>query len=247
MAAMSNPIGSRAEKRSWYKLLAQASEIAVLVVVLAAAVVILRQLWWKRSADRAVRTTVAVPAAPVALDNAPVKGETTARAVMIVYSDFQCPFCGVFARETLPVLVSEYVNNGKLAIAFKNLPLSLIHPLARDAATAGVCAHRQGRFWQWHDALFARDVDLQRDGIAVATRAGNVEPVALATCQQEKSVADQVDREANQARALGIRSTPAFVIGTMGPKGSVSATAVMVGAQPVSKFRAALDQITSNR
>src|SRR3989339_930155 len=68
-----------------------------------------------------------VPSRPVSLEGAPIRGSADARMALIVYSDFECPYCRRFARETLPLLQERYVKGGDLLIAFRHLPLERIH------------------------------------------------------------------------------------------------------------------------
>lgn len=89
----------------------------------------------------------------MSLDGAATKGDRKAKVALIEYSDFQCPFCGRFARETLPQLDEKYVRPGKVLVAFRHLPLP-IHALAQRAAEAAECAGQQNKFWLMHDFLF---------------------------------------------------------------------------------------------
>lgn len=166
---------------------------------------------------------------------------------MIIYSDFQCPYCGSFSRDTLPFLETDYVQTGKLMLAFRNLPLQNLHPLAVRAAETGVCANNQGRFWQWHDALFAPGNLLQQEGFASIRAAAGLNPTELDACLSDKNVSGQVSQEIRTAAALGIRSTPTFIIGTRQIDDTVKAVAVISGAVPLKNFRSALDGVVVGR
>jgi protein-disulfide isomerase len=74
------------------------------------------------------RPAPAVPAAPISLDGAALKGSPDARAVLIIYSDFECPYCARFANDTWPAIEEKYVTTGKVRVAFRPLPLERIHP-----------------------------------------------------------------------------------------------------------------------
>ena len=82
---------------------------------------------------RAAEESQPVPVTPVSFSNAPIKGDIHAKVGIIVFSDFQCPFCAKFARDTLPTLEKEYVDTGKVFLAFRNNPLIKIHPFSRQA------------------------------------------------------------------------------------------------------------------
>lgn len=82
-----------------------------------------------------------------------VLGDMNAKVTLIEYSDFQCPFCDKFFRETYPLLKKEYVDTGKVRLVYRHFPLSF-HPLAEPAARASECANEQGKFWEMHDGIF---------------------------------------------------------------------------------------------
>ncbi len=92
----------------------------------------------------------------VDLGNAETKGPKDAKITFIEYSDFQCPFCSR-AYPTINQLMKDY--DGKAQLVFKHFPLISIHPRAQKAAEAAECARDQGKFWEFHDALFENQQD----------------------------------------------------------------------------------------
>src|SRR5437867_3851348 len=92
-------------------------------------------------------------ATPVLLDSRITLGNPNAKLGIVIFSDFQCPYCAEFARVTIPQLEHEYVRVGTLLLAFKHLPLTTIHPQAIAAAEAAECAGLQVLFWPMHDQL----------------------------------------------------------------------------------------------
>lgn len=91
------------------------------------------------------------------VDDSRIKGDKNAAVTMYEFSDFECPFCGSFYRDTYKQLVDNYVSKGKLKIAFVDHPLSF-HPQAEPGAEAARCAQEQGKFWEMHDKLFELQV-----------------------------------------------------------------------------------------
>src|SRR5688572_14403209 len=89
------------------------------------------------------------------LSKAPMRGGASARVAMVELSDFECPFCGRYSRETAPQLMKQYVDSKRIAYAFLHLPVAT-HAFAFKAAEAAACAGDQGKFWEMHDVLFAR-------------------------------------------------------------------------------------------
>ena len=165
------------------------------------------------------------------------KGSATAPVTIYEMSDFQCPWCGRFARETLPILEREYVATGKVKIVFVNFPLSM-HKNAVPAAELAMCAGRQGKFWQVHDLLFRhqdRWEGLAQPGsyfLALGDSAG-VDRDQLVACVRTGATRAIVEEDANGSARTGARSTPAFYI-----EGGM-----MTGAQPIAVFRQVLDSI----
>lgn len=90
----------------------------------------------------------------VDLGDAPKKGEADAPIKIIEFSDFECPYCAIFYSQTFSQIQKEYIDTGKVFFAFKQFPLSL-HQYAQKAAEASLCAGEQGKFWEYHDKLFA--------------------------------------------------------------------------------------------
>src|SRR6185436_20936742 len=92
-----------------------------------------------------------VPNFDLTLAGAATKGRASAPLVMLEFSDFECPFCGRYSRETYPQVQREYVDTGKVRYVFRHTPIERIHPQAMKAAEAAECAGTQGKFWEMHD------------------------------------------------------------------------------------------------
>jgi len=89
------------------------------------------------------------------VDRHPSQGSDTAVLTLVEFSDYQCPFCGLYVRETSSQIRRDYVETGKLKYVFRNFPLEAIHGDAFKAAEAAHCAGEQGKYWEMHDRLFA--------------------------------------------------------------------------------------------
>jgi protein-disulfide isomerase len=89
--------------------------------------------------------TLALPTKPLAISGAPSVGSRTAQVALIEFSDFDCPFCAKFSKDTRPILEERYGSSGQVLFVFKQLPLP-IHPEARVAAAGSLCAAKQGKF-----------------------------------------------------------------------------------------------------
>jgi len=139
----------------------------------------------------------------------PSKGPDDAVVTIIEFSDFQCPFCQRVVP-TIDQIVAKYPT--EVRFVFRNLPLSNIHPRAQAAAEAAACANNQGRFWDYHDLLFANnrafaDEDLER----YASEVG-LELEAFRQCVQNRETRQIVDADSAVAEELQISGTPSFLI-----------------------------------
>jgi protein-disulfide isomerase len=95
--------------------------------------------------------------ANVDVGNAPARGSQDAPVTIVEFSDYECPFCGRFFRETLPALQTEYIDSGRVRLVYRDFPLNS-HRHAQKAAEAAKCADGQGHYWAMHDLLFERGV-----------------------------------------------------------------------------------------
>lgn len=169
----------------------------------------------------------------IALDGAPTRGPDTAPVTLVVFSDFQCPFCANLAA-TLRQVEEEYP--GKVRFVYKHRPLP-IHTGARLAAKASIAAAAQGRFWDYHDALFAERHTLDEPSLErLAADLG----LDLQRFRRAFHAADTEDRIAaadQEASRLGVAGTPTVFLN--GHR--------IIGARPIADFRAAVDHFLAAR
>jgi protein-disulfide isomerase len=174
-----------------------------------------------------VKAAGSAPEAKVEVGTAPVLGPKNAPVTIVEWSDFQCPYCGR-VEPTLQQLREEY--KGKIRIAWKNQPLSF-HPNAMPAAEAAMAADEQGKFWEFHDALFKRQNEL---GPAlydeVAKEVGLDMNRFHASVEAHKHAA-QIKADMAAGSSLGAEGTPTFFIN--GKK--------LVGALPLDSFKQVID------
>jgi protein-disulfide isomerase len=145
------------------------------------------------------------------------KGSAKAPVTVYEMADFQCPACRMFTVTVMPALDSEFIRTGKVRWVFINLPLPSIHPNALAAAEVAMCAARQGRFWQTHDALYlhldawARLPQPHDTLVALAQRAG-VDRDKLNACIQSGTARAEVQQDSQRAARSGAHATPSFYI-----------------------------------
>ena len=163
-----------------------------------------------------------------------------ASVAVIEFSDFECPFCGRYALETLPRLKAEFLDSNKLIYEFKNFPLESLHSQARNAATAAECAERQGRFWEMHQWLFANQKTLSADAISARARALSIDD----KCLQEMD--SEVAKDMAEGARLNVNSTPTFFLGEVRGDGTVSVRRRIRGAVPYDIFKTEITKLIAS-
>jgi protein-disulfide isomerase len=185
-----------------------------------------------------------LPSEPVDISTARVIGRPSAKLAVILYSDFQCPFCANFANGTLPEILKQFVDTGKVQFAFRHLPLQAIHPFALKAAEAAECGGAQGKFWEVHDALFALSGRLDPKGLRGIVDSARLDEKQFGACIKGETT-EKVKLDLAEARTFGITGTPTFLFGRVQPDGRVKVVRRESGALPVATFSQVLEELSN--
>ncbi len=159
--------------------------------------------------------------------NAPTRGSSQAAVQLVVFSDFECPFCGRVVP-TLKELEAKY--GSKLQIIFKNNPLPF-HSHAKQAAAAALAANAQGKFWEYHDLLLANQGSLERPALEKHAQALNLDMVRFKAALDSTQFDAQIAADQAEAKRVGAAGTPAFFINGR----------PLTGAQPFESFAKVID------
>lgn len=174
-------------------------------------------------------------------DGSPVRGDPSAQVTLVEFSDFQCPNCGRFARNTAPQIVEEYIETGKVNMVYKHFPIR--GPDSMSASLASQCASDQDKFWEFHDLLFNNQ---ESEGSGWAS-AENMKEFAselgldreeFDSCLDSEKYKSFVENDFAFAREIGATGTPTFVV----VRSDGSEPEGILGAQPLSSFKAVLDK-----
>ena len=181
--------------------------------------------------------------AKISADNDPIIGNPDAPITIIEFSDFQCPFCARFHVQTLPSLIDEYIEQGKVKIVFRDFPIQNIHPNALPAAVAAECANDQGKFKDMHDLLFENQKQWSslETSPALSTfvqYANNLQldEEEFTSCLTGGKHIDEIRKDLEDGRNYGVTGTPGFFIGNENV-GYVE----LKGAQPFESFKKVID------
>lgn len=137
-------------------------------------------------------------------------GPADAAVTMVIFSDFQCPYCAKLAA-TIDSLVAKYPRD--IALVYRHFPISTLHPLAFSAAIASECAREQGRFKEYHDLLFANQSRL-RDTIwqNLARSAAIGDTTRFRLCMERSAYESRVRTDSIAGHRLGVTGTPTLLI-----------------------------------
>ncbi len=183
----------------------------------------------KLFSEAGVRILLEPPRVTVAIgDGTPTRGSADAPLVLVEYTDYQCPYCGR-VQPTLAQIMERY--EGQVLHVFKNLPLPN-HKQAKLAAEAALCAQDQGKYWEFHDWLFANQRTMNRDSMVAEAGELELDTDLFSACIEQGTYADKIAADMREARSFGITGTPGFLINGR----------VLSGAQPLEAFEAILDQ-----
>jgi len=151
------------------------------------------------------------------IDKAKALGSPTAPIVMEVFESFDCPHCKALNEETLPLVIRDFVNTGKVYLVHREFPLSgQYHPNAREAANYAVAAGKIGKYEQVSDALFKSQLawymDASKVWPAVASVLTPTEQKKVQELAKSPAVTGEVEREYQEGVNLGVNSTPTMVV-----------------------------------
>jgi protein-disulfide isomerase len=168
------------------------------------------------------------PRVEVGYDPARVRGDPNAPITIVEFGDFQCPYCHR-AEATLNDLLSKY--KGRVKLAFRDYPLRPLHPQAQIAAEAARCAEAQGKFWEYHDMLYASQSELKEPRLIEDARQLGLDQKSFRSCLDSGKFVDQIEQDVQAGSKAGVGGTPAFFINGV----------FLEGAQPEAEFEKIID------
>lgn len=183
-----------------------------------------------RKTGPAVSMLFDAPRRNVEIDPAdPTIGNKAAPITLIEFADFQCPYCGRVAP-TIKKLRETYGD--KVRLVWKDFPLTQIHPQAFKAGEAAHCAGDQGKYWEYHDRLFANQQSLMPDDLKRHAADLGLDATTFAACLDTSKYGERVRDGVAEGTRLGVNSTPMFYVNGR----------VLSGAQPYEAFASVIDE-----
>jgi protein-disulfide isomerase len=153
-----------------------------------------------------------------------------APVTVVMFSDYQCPYCRKWYTETFKPLMEAYP--GKVRMVYKDFPLSSIHPEASPAALAARCAGEQGKYWEYQDLLFTDPAGLSSAAYTQYAGALSLDSAKFTDCLSTKRYEKVIEADYQAAAAIGVQSTPMFFINGV----------PIIGAESIDAFKQIIDQ-----
>ncbi|MFC5462416.1 DsbA family protein [Massilia niabensis] len=142
-------------------------------------------------------------------ENDHVRGNREAELVLIEYADFQCPYC---ARAHKALTSLQQQHGDRVALVYRHLPLTDLHPFAQPAAEAAEAAGAQGKFWEMHDALFENQGMLDEDALPAIAANLQLDAQRFRSEFEGGQHRARVESDVQEAHAAGASGTPTFFI-----------------------------------
>ena len=186
-------------------------DLATSFMMLFATAVLIWQYWPRsRPAD------LPLPKTPISIAGTASIGDARAEAIVMVFTDFECPYCAQFALGPVRQLSDTLIRDGKTAILIRHYPIEQIHTSAFPTAVAVECARQQDKFEEVHEFIFERQTmlkDMVADSFQLVVKAVGLDGVQFLGCINGSEAADRVRADLAQARRLGVAATPSVIVG----------------------------------
>ena len=183
------------------------------------------------------------PQVKISADDDPIIGNPDAPIMIIEFSDFQCPFCARFHIQTLPLILEQYIDQGKVKLVFRDFPIQSIHPNALSASVAAECANEQGKFREMHDMLFDNQNQWNKqetvDALSLFSKYATeiqLDQKTFDSCLTSGKYIEEIRKDLDDGRDYGVSGTPGFFVGN-----DIIGFVELKGAQPFDSFKKIID------
>lgn len=155
---------------------------------------------------------------------------------VIEYSDFQCPYCGIFARDIQPQLIEQYVDTGRVRFEWRNMPI--FGRFSQEAALGSLCADDQNAFWPYHDAVYETVGNLSQseknvDTLVKIAGSLDLDTKEFRACIEDGRHFERVRTDYEEGRSLGLTGTPSFMANGI----------LVIGAQPMETWHKVFEML----
>ncbi len=176
----------------------------------------------------------------------PVLGEESAKVLVEVYSDYQCPFCSSYYSETIKQAIEDYVKTGKIKLAYKELAFE--GDRSEWAAEAVRCANDQGKFWEYHDKIFAaREASngtevYEKESLKKFAKELGLDECEFNLCLDSGKYTEEIQKETQAGFDKGINGTPTTLFNGKIVKEVFDGQEQSLGAMPYDLFKTKIEE-----
>jgi protein-disulfide isomerase len=174
---------------------------------------------------------------------ASVIGRANAPITLVEYTDYQCPYCYRFFKNTYPLLKKKYIDTGKLKLVIKDLPLGF-HAHAMKAAQAARCAGDQKKFLAMHEILYKNSKKLDIKYMPKYAQQAGLNVKSVNACLASNTHIAAINKEMAEAESVDVKGTPTFVLGKTDGK-SVYGKKI-VGAKSINDFERYIGELVKS-
>ncbi|MEO6508681.1 MAG: DsbA family protein [Patescibacteria group bacterium] len=170
----------------------------------------------------------------------PIKGNKNAKVSLVIFEDFRCPFCKRFYDDTENQIIKEYVDTGKVKLAFRHY--QFLGPASVLAGNAAECANEQNQFWQFYDYMFKNQPNESDTSMFTIEKMSdiaktlNMNTKQFKNCLENTKYQKNIDNDLAEGQLAGVTGTPSFFVNGI----------QLTGAQPFTAFKTIIDQELAN-
>jgi protein-disulfide isomerase len=178
----------------------------------------------------------------ISIADEPTRGSAAAKVTVVEVSDYHCPFCKRQTFQTVPQLMTDYVDSGKVKYVFVDYPIAQLHPTAFQSHEAANCAGDQGKYWQMHNSLFTNPPARETAQLTAQAKTLGLDEAKFASCLTGQVHAPAIRDSIARMQQLGVGGTPLTLIGlTPAPGAPMKVVSSVYGARPYADFKTAID------
>jgi protein-disulfide isomerase len=174
-------------------------------------------------------------------NGSPILGNPDAPITILDFSDFQCPNCGRYVKNTEPILNKTYIQTGNASLVYKYFPVVGFDSM--NPALAGQCTQEQAKFWQFHQVLFANQKPIDSGWVSkdnlknFASQISGLDFQKFSECLDSERYKDHINKDLEMAKKFQLRATPSFII----VNNDGTDPEILTGAHPFPSFAAIID------
>jgi len=238
-------VSKRQARREQMQKRSQRQRLITIGIIILGAILIVVPIAYQMLKPAAAVVAVDPGDHPNAKDNS--VGDPNAPIKIEEFSDFQCPFCERFHKETEPLLIQNFVDTGKVQFTYRSMGnwvsgnIGGANTESQDSALAAYCAGEQNKFWEMHDYLFGNVIGENVGSFTdkrlalIAEKVNGLDINQFKSCYDSGKYTSRVEKDFSEGQAAGITGTPGFIMSYT--VNGQTKTEKIDGAEPITTFQ----------